>query len=283
MCVGSIVTIECESCGSTTEKSSYLGCATGDHTREGWKPRTDSIISRSAYLIAFCSSCSESDDSSDCDSCSLESASSSSSSFDSMAEYGDEVDDVSTLYYSLGQASALTELWTERAVDSLDNFCSMVGSLIDRIITLPSNLAIENLRLNMFLIYSECDAYLQWTETEHERAVTTESTLFEVLNSTGVDAEINAVNVEDMTAEMIDLFENLTSFHHFYNVEYNAGRFEGYLSVLEARLEMLESDSCSCFVLYSTSQNPVDFICNSNLLRSHHQTLHQKLLEPPAS
>jgi hypothetical protein len=240
MCVGSIVTIECESCGSTTEKSSYLGCATGDHTREGWETRTDSIISRSTYPIAFCSSCSESDDSSDSDSCSFESASSSSSSFDSLAEYEDEVDGESTPYYSLGQASALTELWTECAVDSLDNFCSTMGSLIDRIITLPSTPAVENLKLNIFLIYSECDAYLRWTETEHERAVTTESTLSEVLNNTGVDAEINAVNVEDMTAEMIGLFENLTSFHPFYDVEYNSGRFEGYIFVLEERLEMLE-------------------------------------------
>lgn len=239
MCVGSIVTIECESCGSTIEKSSYLGCATGDHTREGWKTRTDPIISRSTYLIAFCSSCSESDDSSNSDSCSFESASS-SSSFDSLAEYDYEVDDDSSPYYSLGQASTLTELWTERAVDSLDEFCSTMGSLIDRIIILPSTPAVTSLKLNIFLIYSECDAYLQWTESEHERAVTTESTISEVLNNTGVDAKINAVNIEDMTAEMIGLFENLTSFHPFHDVEYNAGRFEGYLSVLEERLEMLE-------------------------------------------
>jgi hypothetical protein len=242
MCVGSIVTIECESCDSTIEKSSYLGCATGDHIREGWETRTDPIISRSTYLISFCSSCSESDKSSDSDSGSLESASS-SSSFDSLAEYDYEVDDEPTPYYSLGQASTLTELWTERAVDSLDDFCSKMGSLIDRIIILSSTPAVENLKLNIFFIYSECDAYLQWTETEHERAITTESTLSEVLNIAGVDAEINAVNVEDMTAEMIELFENLTSFHPFYDVEYNAGRFEGYLSVLEERLKTLEGEA----------------------------------------
>jgi hypothetical protein len=239
MCVGSIVAIKCESCGSTTDKSSYLGCATGDHTREGWETRTDSIISRSTYLIAFCSSCSESDDSSDTDSCSLESAAS-SSSFDSLAEYDDEASDLSAPYYSLGQASALTELWTDRAVGSLDGFCSTMGTLIDRIVTLPSSPAVENLKLNIFLIYSECDAYLQWTETEHERAVTTETTLSEVLNNTGVDAEINAVNVQNMTAKMIDLFDSLTSFHPFYDVEYNGGRIEGYLCVLKERLEMLE-------------------------------------------
>lgn len=78
------------------------------------------------------------------------------------------------------------------------------------------------------------------TNPVHERATTTEITLSEVLNNTGVDADINAVNVEDTTAEMIELFENLTSFHPFYDVGYNAGRFEGYLSVLEERLERLE-------------------------------------------
>ena len=158
-----------------------------------------------------------------------------------MAEYDDEVTRISTPYYSLGQASALTETWTERAVDSLESFCNTMGSLIDRIISLPSTPAIEKLKLNIFLIYSECDAYLQWTETEHERAVACEATLSQVLCVTGVNAEINVINVEDMTAEMVELFEDLTNFHPQYDVEYNAGRFEGYLNVLEEKLEKFEA------------------------------------------
>jgi len=61
-------------------------------------------------------------------------------------------------------------------------------------------------------------------------------------NNTGVDGS-NAVNVEDMTAEMIELFEDLTSFHPFYDVEYNAARFEGYLSALEHKLRSLEPEN----------------------------------------
>ena len=240
MCVGSIVTIICEACGSSTNKYSCLGCATDEHERSGWETRADSIISRSTYLITSCSSC-PSSDSSDSSDFSLKSADS-STSLASLDEYDDEVSGNSTPYYSLGQASLLTEVWTENAVDSLDSFCNSMGSLIDRITALPSTAATESLKLNIFLIYSECDAYLQWTETENARAIATETSLSDVLNNTGVDG-FNAVDVEDMTAEMIELFEDLTSFHPFYDVEYNAGRFEGYLSALEQKLRSLEPEN----------------------------------------
>jgi hypothetical protein len=130
MCIGSIVTINCETCGSSTEKSSYLGCATGEHNREGWETRTVSIISRSTYSISSCSSCPDSDGSSDSDSFSLKSVAS-SSSFDSTAEYDDEVSDTSTPFYSLGKASTLTKLWTDHANNSLETFCNKMGTLID--------------------------------------------------------------------------------------------------------------------------------------------------------
>jgi hypothetical protein len=239
MCIGSIVTVSCEICGSSDDKSLYLGCATGEHNREGWKTRTDSIISRSTYFICSCSSCPVSN-SSDSDNLSLKTVAS-SSSFDSTAEYDDENTDTSTPFYSLGKASTLTELWTNHANTSLEPFSNKMGTLIDRLITLPSTPATSNLKLNMFLIYSECDAYLEWTETEHARAVATEATLARVLNNTGVDAEVNAVNVEDMTTEMMELFEDLTGFDAYYDVKYNAGRFEGYLDVLEEMLQKLES------------------------------------------
>jgi hypothetical protein len=238
MCIGSIVTIKCKICGSSTGKSSYLGCATGEHEREGWETRTDSVISRTTYFISSCSSCPDSDTSSDSDN--LKSVVS-SSSFDSTAEYDDDDSDTSHPFYSLGKASALTALWTERADNSLETFCNKIGTLIDRTITFPSTPATSNLKLNIFLICSECDAYLEWTETEHARAVATETTLANVLNKTGVGKEVNAVNVEDMTTEMMELFEKLTGFNEWYDVEYNAGRFEGYLGVLEEMLDRLES------------------------------------------
>jgi len=240
MCVGSIVIVNCETCGSSTDKSLYLGCATDEHDRPGWETRTDSIVSRSTYLITSCSAC-PSSDSSDSSDFSLKSADS-STSLASLDEYYDEVSQNPTPYYSLGQASLFTEAWTENAVNSLDSFCNDMGSLIDRIIALPSTPATESLKLNMFLIYSECDAYLEWTETENARAIATETSLSGVLNDTGVDGS-SAVNVEDMTAEMIELFEDLTSFHPFYDVEYNAGRFEGYLSALEQKLRSLEPEN----------------------------------------
>ena len=249
MCVGSIVTITCEACGSSTNKSLYLGCATDEHDRSGWETRTDSIISRSTYLISSCSSCPDSD-SSDSSDFSLKSADS-SISLASLDEYDDEVSANPTPYYSLGQASILTDAWTEDAVNSLDSFCNAMGTLIDRIVALPSTSATESLKLNIFLIYSECDAYLEWTETKNERAIATEASLSGVLNNTGVDG-FNAVNVEDMTAEMIELFEDLTGFHQFYDVEYNAGRFEGYLSVLEDKLRSLETENSLIRYLPST-------------------------------
>lgn len=239
MCVGSIVTIQCESCGSSTDKPSYLGCCANEHERSGWETRADSIISRSIYLIPSCSFCPDSNTTSDSSSFSLQSAAS-STSLTSLDEFDDEVSDHPTPYYSLGQTSLPTADWTERAVNSLESFCNSLSCLIDRIVALPPTPAIESLKLNIFLIYSECDAYLQWTETENTRAIATETSLSDVLNDTGVDG-FNAVNVEDMTAEMIELFECLTNFHRFYDVEYNAARFEGYLSVLGERLARLET------------------------------------------
>lgn len=241
MCVGSIVTIQCENCGSSTDNPSYLGCATNEHERSGWEVRADSIISRSNYPISSCSSCLDSNTTSDSSSFSLESADPSVSPT-SLVEYDEEVSENPTPYYSLGQASLLTEDWTERAVNSLDSFCNTMNSLIDRITALPSTPAIKSLKMNMCLIYSECDSYLQWTETENTRAIATETTLAEVLNNTGVDG-FTSVNIEDMTAEMVELFECLTRFHPFYDVEYNAGRFEDYLRILEEKLRSLETDN----------------------------------------
>ena len=162
MCVGSLVTVICEACGSSTDESLYLGCATDEHERSGWETRADSIISRSTYLISSCYSCLNSD-SSDSSDFSLKSADS-STSLTSLDEYDDEVSENPTPYYSLGQTSLLTEAWTENATNSLDSFCDSMGTLIDRIIALPSSPAAESLKLNIFLIYSECDAYLEWTE-----------------------------------------------------------------------------------------------------------------------
>ncbi|KAG9945917.1 hypothetical protein KCU85_g6869, partial [Aureobasidium melanogenum] len=234
MCIGSIVTVECKSCGSTFDESSYLGCATYEHAREGWEDRTDSIISRSTHNISSCEGCSDFDNSVDSDSASLESVS-------SLAEFDYEVDP-STSYYSLGKSSALTATWSERAASSLESFSDTMSILIDRVIALTSTTATVSLKLNISLIYSECDAYLNWTETERERAITTEARLSETLKTTGVTGEINAAVVEDMTADMIELFDNLTVFHPHYDAEYNAGRFNGYLTVLTEELDKLEAE-----------------------------------------
>lgn len=231
MCIGSIVTIGCRACGSTFDKSSNLGCATYEHAREGWEDRTDTIISRSTYSVSSCDECSDFD-TSDSDAVSLK-------SFD---EFDYEDDDASTPYYSLGKCSALTELWSERAASSLKSFSDTMSALIDRVIALSSNLATTNLKSNILLICSECDAYLGWTETEHERAVAIEDKLAEALGITGMTKDVNAVIVDDMTADMIELFENLTSFHPYYDAEYNAGRFNGYLPILIEKLEKLEPE-----------------------------------------
>ncbi|KAG9662311.1 hypothetical protein KCU64_g2043, partial [Aureobasidium melanogenum] len=234
MCIGSIVTVECKSCGSTFDKSSYLGCATHEHDREGWEDRSDSIISRSTWSISSCDDCSDFDSSIDSDSASIE-------SYNSLAEFNYEVNDASAPYYSLGKSSALSGAWSERAASSLESFSDTMGTLIDRGIALPSTAATVTLKLNIGLICSECDAYLKWTETEHERAVATEDKLSEALRTTGVTDKVNAVVVEDMTADMLELFDNLTSFHPHYDAEYNAGRFNGYLTVLIEKLERLEA------------------------------------------
>ncbi|CAD0090206.1 unnamed protein product [Aureobasidium mustum] len=197
---------------------------TGSWSGEGWKDRIDSIISRSTFLISSCDRCSDFDDSSDSDAISLKSV-------DSMAEFDYEDDDASSPYYSLGESSALTEAWSERAAFSLASFSETMGTLIDRVIALSPTAATVTLKLNIGLICSECDAYLRWTETEHEP-----------LKITGLTDKVTAVIVEDMTADMVELFEDLTSFHPYYNAEYNAGRFNGYLTVLTERLEKLEAD-----------------------------------------
>lgn len=101
MCIGSIVTVQCKTCGTSFDKYSYLGCATYEHAREGWKDRSDSIISKSTYSITSCDECSDFGRSSDSDAMSLESV-------DSMAEFDYETDDASAPYYSLGKSSALS-------------------------------------------------------------------------------------------------------------------------------------------------------------------------------
>ncbi|KAH0033699.1 hypothetical protein KCU78_g2409, partial [Aureobasidium melanogenum] len=234
MCIGSIVTIECKACGSTFDKSSYLGCATYEHAREGWEDRSDSIISRSTWSISSCDECSDFDSSIDSDSASLKSV-------DTMAEFDYEVGDAAAPYYFLGESSALTAAWSERAASSLESFSDTMSTLIDRVIALSSTAATVTLKLNIGLICSECDAYLTWTETEYERAVATEDKLCEVLKTTGVTDEVTAGIVEDMTTDMTELFDNLTSFHPHYDAEYNAGRFNGYLTVLIENLEKLEA------------------------------------------
>ncbi|KAG9568905.1 hypothetical protein KCU71_g2679, partial [Aureobasidium melanogenum] len=234
MCIGSTVNVECKACGSTFDKSSYLGCATYEHAREGWEDRSDSIISRSTFSISSCDECSDFDTASNTDAMSLKSV-------DTMAEFGYEVDDAAASYYSLGKSSILTAAWSERAGSSLESFSDTMSTLIDRAIALSSTAAAVTLKLSIGLICSECDAYLTWTETEHERAIATEDKLCEALKTTGVTDEVNAVVVEDMTADMLELFDNLTSFHPHYDAEYNAGRFNGYLTVLIERLENLEA------------------------------------------
>lgn len=235
MCVGSIVTIECSACGSALDKSSYLGCATYEHAREGWEDRADSIISRSTYYISSCEECSDFDMSSDSDADSRRSV-------DSMAEFDYEVDDASTPNYSLGKSSILTEAWSERAASSLESFSGTMSTLIDRVFVLSSTPASVMLKSNILLICSEYDAYLRWTETEHERAVATEDKLFEALKVTGMTKEVNAVVVEEMTADMVELFDNLTSVHPYYDAGYDAGRFNGYLPILNEKLEKIEAE-----------------------------------------
>ncbi|KAG9697828.1 hypothetical protein KCU95_g3329, partial [Aureobasidium melanogenum] len=234
MCIGSIVTVECKACGSTFDKSSYLGCATYEHAREGWEDRTDSIISRTTYNISSCDECSDFDSSVDSDSASLRSIS-------SLAEFDYEVDP-SAPYYSLGKCSALTAAWSDRAASSLESFSDTMSTLIDRVIALTPTAATITLKLNIGMIYSECDAYLNWTETEHSRDDAVETKLSETLNTTGVTDEVTAAVVEDMTADMVELFDNLTVFHPHYDAEYNAGRFNGYLTVLTDKLDKLEAE-----------------------------------------
>ncbi|KAH0344075.1 hypothetical protein KCU83_g8487, partial [Aureobasidium melanogenum] len=234
MCIGSMVSVECKSCGSTFNKSSCLGCATYEHAREGWEDRSDSIISRFTFSISSCDECSDFDTSSDSDAISIR-------SIDSIAEFDYEGDEVSAPYYSLGKSSAFTGAWSERAASSLESFSDTMSTLIDRVIALSSTAATVTLKLSIGLICRECDAYLNWTETEHERAIATEDKLCEALKTTGVTDEVNASVVEDMTADMLELFDNLTSFHPHYDAEYNAGRFNGYLTVLIERLENLEA------------------------------------------
>lgn len=233
MCIGSIVTVECKSCGSTFDKSSYLGCATYEHAREGWEDRTDSIISRSVFSISTCDECSDFDSSIGSDSASLRSV--------SLAEFDYEVDP-SASYYSLGKSSAFSGAWSDRAASSLESFSNTMSILIDRVIALNSTAATVSLKLNIGMIYSECDAYLNWTETEHSRAVTTEAKLSETLTTTGVTDDVTAAVVEDITADMVELFDNLTSFHPHYDADYNAGRFNGYLTVLAEKLDRLEAE-----------------------------------------
>lgn len=117
-----------------------------------------------------------------------------------------------------------------------------MGTLIDRVIALSSTAATVALKLNIGLICSEFDAYLRWTETEHERAAATEDKLSQALKVTGMTKGVNSVTVEDMTADMIELFENLSSFYPYYDADYNAGRFNGYLPVLIENLEKLEAE-----------------------------------------
>ncbi|KAK6001273.1 hypothetical protein QM012_002604 [Aureobasidium pullulans] len=234
MCIGSITTVECAACGSIFDMSSYLGCATYEHAREGWKDRADSTISKSIYTISSCEECSEPTTSYDSDAASVK-------SIDTMAEDDYESNDVCAPYYSLGKSSALAAAWSERAASSLESFSDTMSTLIDRVVALSPSPATVILKLNILLIGSECDAYLRWTETEHERAVITEDQLYEALNITGTTKEVNATIVEDMTADMVEMFENLTAFHPYYDAKYNAGRFNGYLPVLIERLEKLEA------------------------------------------
>ncbi|TIA56537.1 hypothetical protein D6C77_06843 [Aureobasidium pullulans] len=243
MCVGSIVVVECSACGSEEEIHAYLGCATGEHARSGWAAREDSIISWSTHIISRCDECSDfaTDSSSDSDS-----DSDSVRSFQSDSDYDSEVIDpstaVPTLYYSVGRASVMTEAWYTRAVSSIGPFAEAMGNLIDRAVTLKNSPQATALKQVIELIMLECDCWQSWLDSENTRAIETEEKLSEVLNITGVTAEINAKNVEDMTAEMMELYCNLTTFHVHYDVDYNIGRFSGYVPVIAAALDQLEAD-----------------------------------------
>ncbi|CAD0012844.1 unnamed protein product [Aureobasidium pullulans] len=243
MCVGSIVIVECSACGSEEEIHAYLGCATGEHARSGWATRESSIISWSTHIISQCDECSDfaTDSSSDSDP-----DSDSLCSFQSESDYDYEVIDpstaVSTLYYSVGRASSMTDAWYTRAVSSVGPFAEAMGNLIDRAVALKNSPQATALKQAIKLIMLECDCWQSWLDSENTRAITTEEKLSEVLNITGVTAEINAKNVEDMTAEMMELYRNLTTFHIHYDVEYNVGRFAGYVPVIDAALDQLEAD-----------------------------------------
>ncbi|THX47173.1 hypothetical protein D6D06_09742 [Aureobasidium pullulans] len=232
MCVGSIVIVECSACGSEEEIHAYLGCATGEHARSGWATRESSIISWSTHIISQCDECSDfaTDSSSDSDS-----DSDSLRSFQSDSDYDSEVIDpstaVSTLYYSY-----------TRAVSSIGPFAEAMGSLIDRAVALKNSPQATALKQAIELIMLECDCWQSWLDSENTRTIETEEKLSEVLNITGVTAEINAKNVEDMTAEMMELYRNLTTFHIHYDVEYNVGRFAGYVPVIAGALDQLEAD-----------------------------------------
>ncbi|THW33504.1 hypothetical protein D6D22_09084 [Aureobasidium pullulans] len=221
MCVGSIVVVECSACGSEEEIHAYLGCATGEHARSGWAAREDPVIN------------------SDSDSDSVR-------SFQSDSDYDSEVIDpstaVPTLYYSVGRASVMTEAWYTRAVSSIGPFAEAMGNLIDRAVTLKNSPQATALKQVIELIMLECDCWQSWLDSENTRAIETEEKLSEVLNITGVTAEINAKNIEDMTAEMMELYCNLTTFHVHYDVDYNVGRFSGYVPVIAAALDQLEAD-----------------------------------------
>ncbi|TIA12837.1 hypothetical protein D6C80_06619 [Aureobasidium pullulans] len=243
MCVGSIVIVDCSACGSEEEIHAYLGCATGEHARSGWATRESSIISWSIHIISRCDECSDfaTDSSSDSDS-----DSDSLRSFQSDSDYDSEVIDpstaVSTLYYSVGRASDMTEAWYTRAVSSIGPFAEAMGNLIDRAVALKNSPQATALKQVIELIMLKCDCWQSWLDSENTRAIETEEKLSEVLNITGVTAEINAKNVEDMTAEMMELYRNLTTFHIHYDVEYNVSRFAGYVPVIAAALDQLEAD-----------------------------------------
>lgn len=117
-----------------------------------------------------------------------------------------------------------------------------MGNLIDRAVTLKNSPQATTLKQVIELIMLECDCWQSWLDSENTRAIETKEKLSEVLNITGVTAEINAKNVEDMTAEMMEFYCNLTTFHVHYDVDYNVGRFLGYVPVIAAALDQLEAD-----------------------------------------
>ncbi|KAI5258086.1 hypothetical protein E4T42_00671 [Aureobasidium subglaciale] len=208
MCVGAIVTLVCDRCGETQDIRSFLGCPTDGYHSEGWDSREDLIIGRSTHI-------------------------------DPCAEH---TESAAPSYYYVGKNSAHTAAWCAYVHTSLEPFLEEMSSLSDRVCALKQTQANISFQDNILLVMHECNHYLGWAEDKNNRAIEVETALSEVLNVTGVTNEVNAVNVQDMTNEMLEMYEKLTALHTDRDTDYDVGRFNGCLFALTERLEELEAE-----------------------------------------